>query len=200
MENEVAWKQSDNDFPMVLDEKGLNFSGRTAFFFYLSGIAATLSMIWVSTLSAKLLYIAYKTRSVSQNYIIISIMCLAVSIVSLYSFVKIYRARKMYRRQIEITETEVLFKETSHKGVKGWIEKRKKYEGITLKHYTYRKVESWYIVLEHSDDKKNIVLFAPSYDFRNASEEEKRELLARYGTKFNLLTTYSKAEEEVKSA
>ena len=105
----------------------------------------------------------------------------------------------MYRRQIEITKTEVLFKETSHNGVKAWIEKRKKYEGITLKHYTYRKVESWYIVLENPDSDKNIVLFAPSFEFRNADENEKRQLSARYGTKFNLLTTYSKAEEEVKS-
>lgn len=198
MKNEVAWHLPDNDnFPMKLDEHGLNFSGRTAFFFYFSGIAATLSMFWVSILSARLLYAAYQDSSITKQYVLVAITCLVISAVSLYSFIKIYNARKKYRRQIEITNNEVLFKETTHKGINSWKEKLKKFAGITLKHYTYRKVDSWYIVLEHTDNTKNVVLFAPDYDSRQLPEEDKKTLLAKYGTKFNLLTTYSRIEEEV---
>ncbi len=196
MKNEIPWQLTeDKTLPMTLSEKGLDFKGKTAFFFYFSGILATLSMSWVAMLSIKLLYMAHKDASVPRTYVTIGIMCFGISAVALYSFYKLYHNRKAYSKEITIKDGSVVFLEKTIDGKTEWTEKIKKFDGIVLKHYVYRGVQSWYIVLDHNDKTKNIVLFAPGFEDKAISEDEKRKKLAQYGTLFNLLTTFERPED-----
>ncbi len=90
------------------------------------------------------------------------------------------------------------FKETTHEKVTEWKEKVRKFEEVGLRHYTYKGVESWFIALIHKDKTKSIPLFAPDYNGRKASEEVKRELLAKYGTMLGVITTYESKSQETR--
>lgn len=203
MKNELGWVTAENsDFPMHLTEKGLDFSKRTAFFFYFSGIVAVLSMFWVMLLSVKLIYMAHQDPTVPEYYKMVAFVCLAIGAASLFSFYKLYMDRRAYQKTIDIENGQVSYCETTRKGTIEWKEKVKKFEGMYLKHYTYRGVESWYIALVHADTTKSFPVFAPEYESRLATEVEKRTILAQYGSKFGLMTIYEKeedkGEEEVK--
>lgn len=199
MKNQLNWQCPENGgFPMSLSEKGLDFKGRTAFFFYFSGMVATLSMSWVIILSLKLLLYTRTDPNVPSYYVTISLVCAGISIVSLYKFYKLFAERRVYRKKIEIADGMVTFAENTHAGAREWQEKLRKFEGITLKHYTHRGIESWYIALVHSDKTRSFPIFAPDNEALNAPEPEKRQLLARYGSQFNLLTIYEKPEESKK--
>ncbi len=197
MKNELNWQSGeDGDFPMQLVEKGLDFKGRTAFFFYFSGLVAVLSMAWVMMLSFKLLHLTRTDPNIPGYYVSVALVCIGISAVSLYSFYKLYADRRAYYKQIDIKDGQVTFSEVTRAGRKDWSEKLKKYEGIFLKHYKYRGVESWYIALVHSDTTRSFPIFAPDYDSRLAPDEVKRTLLARFGSRFNLITHFEKPDEE----
>ncbi|GAB4267681.1 MAG: hypothetical protein Kow0029_02350 [Candidatus Rifleibacteriota bacterium] len=197
MKNELNWTIAEGkDFPMKFIEKGLDFSPKTAFFFYFSGMVAILSLLWVMALAVKLIYISQQDPGIPEYYKTVAFICIAISAASLYSFYKLYMDRRNYLKQIEIDKGVVNFIETTSKGKIEWSEKVKKYEGVYLKHYTYRGIDSWYIALVHSDSSKSFPVFAPDYDSKDVSEEEKRKLLAQYGNKFGLLTIYEKKKDK----
>lgn len=201
MKNELAWKSpEDQDFPMKLVERGLDFSGRTALIFYFSGVVAVLSMLWVIALSVKLIYMTQYDPNIPEYYKTVAIVCIAISAASLYSFYKIYMDRRAYRKEIEIANGLVTYSETTRKGKSEWQEKVRKYEGVHLRHYAYRGVDSWYIALVHADSSRSFPVFAPDYESRLASEEEKRKILAQFGSKFALMTTYEKPEKKEEEA
>ena len=196
MKNEINWQCAENGgFPMRLTEKGLDLRGRTAFFFYFSGLVAVLSMVWVIILSIKLLQFSRVDPNLPSYYSTIALLCIGISAASLFSFYRLFSTRKAYHKEIEIADGNVSFSETTHKGRREWQEKLRKFEGIALRHYDYRGVESWYIAMVHRDKERCLPVFAPDYDSRTAPENEKRELLARYGSMFNLITSYEKKEE-----
>ncbi|MGM0599567.1 MAG: hypothetical protein ACQETH_07075 [Candidatus Rifleibacteriota bacterium] len=201
MQNELNWQTAENEeFPMKLTEKGLDFPPKTAVFFYLSGIVAVLSMFWVLALSLKLIYMVQDDPTIPGYYKTIAIVCIAISVFSLFSFYKLYMNRRAYRKNIEIDNGMVNYSETTRQGANEWQEKLKKYEGVFLKHYSYRGVNSWYIALVHSDPAKSIPIFAPDYESRDIKEEEKKRILAQYGSKFGLVTHYESEEQEAKKA
>ena len=197
MKNELAWQcPEDKDFPMKLVEQGLAFGGRTALIFYFSGAVAVLSMLWVMALSVKLVFMVKQDPNIPQYYQTVAMVCIAISVASLYSFYRIYMDRKAYCKEIEIDDGLVSYCETTRKGKTEWQEKIRKYEGVHLRHYSYRGVDSWYVALVHSDSSRSFPVFAPDYDSRLASEEEKRKILAQYGSKFGLMTTFEKKKTE----
>ncbi len=201
MKNELAWKTSENqDFPMKLVERGLDFSGKTALIFYFSGVVAVLSMLWVMALSVKLIYMAQQDPNIPEYYKTVAIVCIAISAASLYSFYKIYMDRRAYSKEIEIADGTVTFCEKTRKGKTEWQEKVRKYQGVFLRHYNYRGVDSWYIALVHTDSSRSFPVFAPDYDSRLAGEDEKRKILAQYGSKFGLMTTFEKPEKKEEEA
>lgn len=196
MKNELNWQCGENGgLPMRLTEKGLDFKGRTAFFFYFSGLVAVLSMVWVIVLSIRLLQFTRIDPNLPSYYFTVALVCIGISAASLFSFYKMFRSRRAYRKDIEIADGNVTFCEISDQGRREWKEKLRKFDGLTLRHYDYRGVESWYIALIHSDKDRCFPVFAPDYETRLAAESAKRELLARYGSMFNLLTSYEKKEE-----
>lgn len=197
MKNELAWTTPENqDFPMKLVERGLQFSRRTALIFYFSSLLAVLSMLWVMALSIKLIYIAQQDSNIPEYYKTVALICIAISAVSLYSFYKVYMDRRAYRKEIEIANGTITYREITRKTKTEWQEKIRKYQGVVLRHYTYRGVDSWYIALVHSDSTKSFPVFVPDYDSRLADENEKRKLLAQYGSKFGLMTTFEKPDKK----
>lgn len=197
MKNELKWQTPEaGGFPMHLSEKGLDFKGKNAVFFYISGLVATLSLVWVIMLSIKLLQLARTDPNVPQYYVTVALVCAAISAAALYSFYKIFKERRIYLKEISIADGTVSFRERTTAGTVEWQEKLRKFEGLFLKHYSYRGVESWYIALVHSDKTRSFPVFAPDYESRQAPEEEKRKLLARLGSTFNLITNYEKPEEK----
>ncbi len=200
MKNELNWQCAENGgLPMRLAERGLDFKGRTAFFFYFSGLVAVLSMVWVIVLSIKLLQFIRTDPNLPSYYMTVALVCIGISIASLYSFYRLFRSRRAYRKDIEIADGTVSFCEINEQGRREWKEKLRKFDGLALRHYDYRGVESWYIALIHSDKDRSFPIFAPDYDSRLAAETEKRELLARYGSMFGLITTYEKKAEKNES-
>lgn len=198
MQNEIKWQEATPETEkMVLSERGLDFSRKTAFFFYLSGLVATASLGWVIALSIRMLIHAYQDPTMPKYYVTVAFMCLGISFISLYSFIKMLRERHAYNKHIEIDKSMVNFRETTVNGVKEWKEKLKRFDGVYLKHYAYRGVESWYIALVHPESSKSIPLFAPTYEMRTLAEKDKREMLARYGSRLNLITVYEKQSAEV---
>lgn len=181
---------------MRLVERGLSFGGRTAMIFYFSGVVAVLSMFWVMTLSVKLIFMAQQDPNIPEYYKTVALICIAISVASLYSFYKIYMDRRAYCKEIEIADGVVNFSETTRTGKTEWKEKVRKYEGVFLRHYSYRGVDSWYVALVHADSSRSFPVFAPDNESTNASEEEKRRILAQYGSRFNLMTNYEKKEEK----
>lgn len=198
MQNEIKWQDmAGENEKLVLSEPGLDFSRKTAFFFYLSCLVATGSLGWVVALSIRMLVHAYQEPGVPKYYITVAIMCLGISLISLRGFIKMLRERHAYKKHIEIVKSMVYFRETTLNGVNEWKEKLKRFDGVYLKHYDYRGIESWYIALVHPDNSKSIPLFAPSYEMRSLPEKDKREMLARYGSRFNLITVYEKLPAKV---
>lgn len=197
MKNELNWQTGeDGQMPMTLSEHGLDFKGRTAVVFYISGIVAVTSMIWVMLLSVKLLHMTRSDPSVPEYYVTIALICIGISAVSLYSFYKLFADRRAYSKNIVISDGNVSYRETTRTGNKEWSDKLRKFEGVFLKHYSYRGVASWYIALVHAEKDRSFPVFAPDYESRLASEEEKKKLLARYGSRLNLVTHYEKPVEE----
>jgi hypothetical protein len=191
MKNDIKWVMSENGgLPMELVEKGLNFSGKTAFLFYFSGIISMASMGWVIVLSIKMLQYSRTVADLPRYYVPIAMLCIVMALFFIKAFYTMYNNRRKYRKEISINEGTVHYKETTHEKVVEWSEKIKKFEEVGLRHYTYRGVESWFIALIHKDKAKSTPLFAPDYSNRKATEEAKRELLAKYGTLLGKITTY----------
>jgi len=198
MNNEIKWETGDNNgMPMSLHEKGLDFKGASAFFFYVSGLIAMSSMIWVVILSLKMLQYSRTQPDLPTYYVPIAVVCIFLSLFFIKTFYTLFNNRRKYRRDIIIAEGVVEYKETSHTGIVEWKEKVKKFEEVGLRHYTYRGVDSWFIALVHSDKTKSIPLFAPDYSNKSASEKDKRELLAKYGTLMGMITTYQEKSAEI---
>ena len=201
MKNEINWDiQDEKPNEMTLEEAGLDFSKKTAFFFYLSGFVATASLGWVMALSVRLIYLTSHDSSIPQYYITIAIACLVICAMTIHRFLKIFREKRAYKKIIKIKNGMVEFCEHTINGLSTWKEKVKKYDGVYLKHYSYRGVKSWYIALVHPEQEKSLPIFVPSFEYKDISEEEKRKLLARYGTQFGLLTTYEQQCDEAKKA
>ncbi|MEW6711336.1 MAG: hypothetical protein AB1403_16045 [Candidatus Riflebacteria bacterium] len=201
MKNELNWVSPEGqDFPMKMVEKGLSFNGKTALVFYFSGFVAILSMLWVMALSVKLIFMTQQDPNIPEYYKTVAIICIGISAASLFSFYKIYRERSAYSKEIEIADGTVSFCETTRKGKTEWQEKVRKYEGVFLRHYSYRGVDSWYVALVHADSSKSLPVFAADFDSRQASEDEKRRILAQYGSRFGLMTTFERKEEKKKEA
>ncbi len=195
MKNELNWETAENGaLPMTLSEKGLDFKGKSAIFFYISGLVAVSSMVWVIVLSIKLLTLTRTDQSIPTYYTTIAFVCLIISAVGLHSFYKIIADRLAYSKKIEIKDGQVSFCEQTRAGKTEWQEKLKKFEGVFLKHYSYRGVDSWYIAIVHSDKTRSFPVFAPDFESRLAPEDEKRKLLAQFGTRMNLLTHFEKPE------
>ncbi|MBU1109483.1 MAG: hypothetical protein KKB51_22570 [Candidatus Riflebacteria bacterium] len=200
MQNELNWKHAeDGGFPMKLVEKGLDFKGKTALFFYASVTIAVVSMVWVIMLSVRIMQLSRTDPSIPSYYVTIAIVCIAVSMISLHHFYKVFADRKAYFKQIDILDGNVSFVEITREGRKEWQEKLRKFDGISLRHYTHRGRESWYIAIVHSDNTKSFPVFSPGEADCGASEETKRQLLARYGSQFSqfkLATIYEKTAEK----
>jgi hypothetical protein len=191
MKNEIEWIADETDtLSMHLQEKGLNFKGMTAFMFYFSGIISMASMGWVIVLSVKMLQLSRTTANLPRYYVPIAMLCIMLSLFFIKAFYTMYNNRRKYLKEISIKGGTVHFKETTHEKVVEWSEKIKKFEEVGLRHYTYKGVESWFIALVHKDKSKSTPLFAPDYQGRKATEEEKRAMLAKYGTMFGIITTY----------
>lgn len=186
----------DKSDEMKLEEAGLDFSRKTAFFFYLSGFVATVSLGWVMALSVRLIYLTSQDSSIPQYYITIAIACLVICAMTIHRFLKIFREKRAYKKIVKINNGVVEFYEHTIDGLNSWKEKIKKYEGVYLKHYTYRGIGSWYVALVHRETEKSLPIFVPGHDYKDVGEEEKRKLLARYGTRFGLLTTYEQLSDE----
>ena len=196
MQNELNWESAeDGGFPMKLVEKGLDFKGKTALFFYASVTIAVVSMVWVIMLSIRIMQLSRTDPTIPHYYVTIAIICIAVSLISLHHFYKVFADRKAYFKQIEIQDGNVAFVEITREGRKEWQEKLRKFSGISLRHYTHRGQESWYIATVHDDNTRSFPVFSPGDADRGAPEADKRQLLARYGSLFNLLTSYEKPAE-----
>lgn len=200
MQNELNWEcAEDGGFPMKLVEKGLDFKGRTAFFFYFSVTIAVVSMVWVIMLSIRIMQLSRTDPSVPHYYVTIAMICIAISLVSLHHFYKVFADRRAYFKQIEIKDGNVSFVEITREGRREWQEKLRKFEGVNLRHYKYRGRDSWYIAIVHSDNSRSFPIFSPGEADLGASDEAKRQLLARYGSyfsQFKLDTLYEKLSED----
>lgn len=199
MQNELNWEcAQDTGLPTKLVEKGLDFKGKTAFFFYFSVTIAVVSMVWVIMLSVRIMQLSRTDPSVPQYYVTIALICIAISLVSLHHFYKVFADRRAYFKQIEIKDGNVSFLEVTRAGRQEWQEKLRKFEAICLRHYSYRGRDSWYIAIVHSDKTKSFPIFSPGEEDREAGEEAKRQLLARFGSQFSqfgLVTSYEKKSE-----
>jgi hypothetical protein len=199
MQNEINWESAnEGGFPMKLVEKGLDLKGRNALFFYFSVTIAVVSMVWVIMLSIRIMMLSRTDPSVPGYYVTIAMVCIAVSLVSLHHFYRVFTDRKAYFKQIEISDGLVNFLEVTREGRREWQEKLRKFESISLRHYAYRGRDSWYIAIVHSDKTKSFPIFSPVEADREAPEDAKRQLLARMGSQFSqfgLVTSYEKKSE-----
>ncbi len=204
MQNELIWEHpEDSDFPRTLVERGLDLKGKARFFFYASVTIAVISMVWVVMLSIRIMQLSRTDPTVPSYYATIAMICIAISLVSLHHFYKVFADRRAYFKQIEIKDGSVSFLEITREGRREWQEKLRKFETISLRHYTYRKLDSWYIAIVHADNTRSFPIFAPKEADREAPEEAKRQILARMGSLFSpfkLVTSYEKkAEKEEQS-
>jgi len=200
MQNEINWESAnETGFPMKLVEKGLDLKGRNAFFFYFSVTIAVVSMVWVIMLSIRIMMLSRTDPSIPGYYVTIAMVCIGISLVSLHHFYRVFADRKTYFKQIEIDDGGLVkFIEVTREGRREWQEKLRKFEAISLRHYTYRNRDSWYIAVVHSDKTRSFPIFSPTEADREAPEEAKRELLARMGSQFSqfgLVTSYEKKSE-----
>lgn len=202
MQNELTWEHpEESDFPRKLIERGLDLKGKARFFFYASVTIAVISMVWVITLSIRIMQLSRTDPTVPSYYVTIAMVCIAISLVSLHHFYKVFADRRAYFKEIEIKDGLVSFLEITRAGRREWQEKLRKFEAISLRHYTFRKRDLWYIAIIHSDNSKSFPIFSPREADCGAPEEAKRQLLARMGSMyspFGLVTSYEKkaAKEE----
>ena len=204
MENELEWKTAEKgEFPWTLDEKGLGLKGSSKFFFYFCSIISFISMIWVIVVSIGAYAATRNDPTLPSYYPMVSIGCIAFSMVCINTLIKFFTSKIKYEKHVEITGGTITYKEFDNNKTTEWTEKTRKYQAVELRHYTYRGVSSWYILLAHKESNRRLPIFAPKYEERNATEEAKCELLRSYSKIFNLPevyldleSSYKKAEEE----
>lgn len=199
MKNEIAWKTGENgELPMILDEKGLGLKGSAKFFFYFCSIISLLSMIWVILISVGVYAQTKEDPTLPSYYPMVSIGCICLSMMCINTLIKFFNDRRKHEKHVEIVGGTITFKEVEAKGTTEWSEKIRKYTDVQLRHYNYRGVSSWYVFLCHDDKSRRVVLFAPEYKNRNASEEDKRNILDFYGKLLGLSTSYYDLEASYK--
>lgn len=194
MNNEIKWKDTDNTY--YLFEQGLNLSKRSGCLFSISSVISIMSLIWVVILSIRLIIASRQQEEIPPHYFSIGLICLFISLYTLYKLYTFYREKKAYRKEIVIKEGLVTYSENKLDSNAQWTEKLKKYDGLFLKHFNHRGTKSWYIAFVHKDTKKSFPVFVPTPDCRNLPEDEKKQVLARYGTKFNIQTVYEPETKE----
>lgn len=201
MKNELNWETGENgSLPMTLDEKGLNLKGFSKFMFYFCAGISMLSMFWVIIVSIGAFASANQDPTTPEYYKIIAIASIAISMMCINTLIKFYNDKKHYCKHVEIADGKIKFKEVTTNKTTEWEEKIRKYSSVELRHYNYRGVQSWYVFLQHHEKEKKLALFAPEYDYHNATEETKKEVLAFYGKLFNLPTNYLTLEESYKAS
>ncbi len=201
MKNEINWETGENgSLPMTLDEKGLGLKGSAKFFFYFCSLVSLLSMVWVIVISIGAFAAANQDATTPEYYKIIAIFSIALSMMCINTLIKFYNDKKNYSKHVEIASGKIKFKEITTNKTTEWEEKIRRYTAVELRHYNYQGVTSWYIYLQHPQKEKKLAIFAPEYNFRNATEETKREALDFYGKLFNLPTNYFSLEESYKDA
>ena len=195
MKNELKWETGENgSFPMVLEEKGLGLEGFSKFFFYFCGTVSLLSMIWVIVVSIGAFALSNQDPTTPESYRYLSLGCIALSLFCIKTLITFYTDKKNHYKYVEINQGKIKFKETSKSITSEWEEKIRKYTSVNLRHFTYRGVIGWYIVLNNPNKERNIVLFVPEYQYQKASEEDKKTVLEEYGKLFNLPTNYLSLE------
>lgn len=201
MKNELNWETGENgSLPMILDEKGLNLKGFSKFMFYFCASVSLLSMVWVIIISIGAFASANQDPTTPEYYKIISIATIAISMMCINTLIKFYKDKKHYSKHVEIADGKIKFKEVTTDKTIEWEEKIRKYTSVELRHYNYRGVQSWYVFLQHHEKEKKLALFAPEYDYHNATEETKREVLNFYGKLFSLPTNYLDLEASYKAS
>lgn len=200
IKNILEWNTAeDGGFPFELHEKGLNLKGLQKYFFYFSSIVSVCSMLWGMLISINILHVHLTNPGKLPSYFsTMAVICICVCMFCLISFHNLYKSKKMYRKDIIINDGNVDYKEVNDKGTTEWKIKIKKFSSVSLLHYKYKRVKSWYIALVHQDKDKIIPLFIPE-DNKEVSEADKRELLAKYGTIFGLTTNYVELENKEES-
>lgn len=204
MKNEIEWKTAENgELPWTLDEKGLGLKGSAKFFFYVCSIISLLSMIWVIVISVGVFAATKEDPTLPTYYPMVSVGCIALSMMCINTLVKFYISKIKYEKHVEIAGGSIKYKENDTNKQTEWSEKLRKYQSVELRHYNYRGVSSWYILLNHQDKSRRLPIFAPEYNSRVVTEEAKREKLSYYGNLFklpevylDLEASYKKAEEE----
>ncbi len=97
MKNEIKWVVTeDSGVPMTLVEKGLNFTGATAFLFYVSGLVSMASMGWVIVLSFKMLQYSRTAVDLPKYYAPIAMLCIVISVFFIKSFYNLFNNRRKY--------------------------------------------------------------------------------------------------------
>ena len=201
MKNELNWETGENgSLPMTLDEKGLNLKGFSKFMFYFCAGISLLSMFWVIIVSVGAFASANQDPTTPEYYKIIAIGSIAISMMCINTLIKFYNDKKNYYKHVEIADGKIKFKEINKNKTVEWEEKIRKYTAVELRHYTYRGVTSWYVFLQHHDKDKKLALFAPEYNYNNANEDTKKEVLDFYGKLFDLPTHYLNLEESYKAS
>ena len=200
MKNVINWETGENgSLPMVLEEKGLGLKGSYKFLFYFCASISLLSMIWVIVISVGVYASVNKDPTLPEYYRMVAIGCIALSGFCINSLLKFYKDKKNYYKHIEIYNGKIKFKEVTTSKKSEWEERIRKYSSVDLRHYNYRGESSWYVLLQHHEKEKKVVLFAPEYKYQNATEETKREVLSFYGKLFNLPTNYLDLEASYKA-
>ena len=201
MKNELNWKTGENgSLPMILDEKGLNLKGFSKFMFFLCAGISLLSMVWVIVISVGAFASANQDPTTPEYYKMIAIASIAISMMCINTLIKFYNDKKNYSKHVEIADGKIKFKEVTTNKTVEWEEKIRKYTAVELRHYTYRGVTSWYVFLQHHDKDRKVALFAPEYDYANATEDTKKEVLSFYGKLFDLPTNYLDLEASYKAS
>lgn len=202
MKNEIAWQTAENGgLPMILDEKGLGLKGSAKFFFYFCSIISLLSMLWVIAISIGVFAATKEDATLPTYYPMVSVGCIALSMMCINTLIKFYRDKIKYEKHVEIDKGTIKYHEFINESkCTDWTEKIRKYEAVELRHYNYRGVSSWYIFLSHKEKDHRVVLFAPEYNFRTATEETKRETLDFYSKLFELPALYLDLEESYKKS
>lgn len=199
MQNQLDWKTAeDGGLPMTLDEKGLGLKGSTAFFFYFSSIVSLLSMIWVIVISIGVFIQSKDDASLPSYYPTVAIGCIALSAFMINTFIKFFNDKRSYRRHVEINGGTITYLESTNSKKTEWTEKLRKYSSVDLMHYRYKGVDSWYIALNHNDKERRVVLFTPEYKDKDVSEDDKHQILDKYGKIFELPTNLYDLETSYK--
>ncbi len=201
MQNELNWVLSENNtLPMVLEEKGLGLKGFQKLFFYFCTFISFLSMLWVIVISFGVFLATNKDPTLPDYYKFVAVGCIVLSGFCINTLIKFYRDKKNYYKYIKIADGKVKFKEVTMNKTIQWEERIKKYTSVELRHFNYRRISSWYILLQHQDKEKRFAIFSPEYKYQNADETSKHEVLDFYGKLFGLPTKYLDLEASYKAS